>query len=355
MNSDGGYLSTESGIKKMARWWRFPIWTFALFTGAKSFADNPVLGSKRLNRAGLHVWRLRAAHWIAWHRRRRLAKLIPAELREKFDRDGYIAVPNFLTEEDFRRLQTDLLNLKTECREHRQGDTITRRVPIGPKLLDAIPQLARLLDGRLWNGILSYVASSRSAPLYYIQTIAGGCIDAPPDPQIQLHADTFHPSMKAWLFLTDVGADGRPLTYVAGSHRLTPQRLAWEHQKSVNVMDQHDRLSQRGSFRISPQELSELGLPAPTSFAVPANTLVAIDTSGFHARASSDKPTMRVEIWAYARRTPFLPWTGFDPLSWRPIARRRAEWLASIVDRLARWGLMVQHWQPVSRRRPIDS
>jgi hypothetical protein len=79
---------------------------------------------------------------------------------------------------------------------------------------------------------------------------------------------------------------------------------------------------------------------------VPANTLVVADTCGFHARAASDRPTLRVEIWAYSRRSPFLPWTGFDLLSWRPIAIRRAEWLGSIKDWLDRRGWAKQHWRP---------
>jgi hypothetical protein len=88
---------------------------------------------------------------------------------------------------------------------------------------------------------------------------------------------------------------------------------------------------------------------------VTANTLVAIDTCGFHARGSSTRPTVRVEIWAYTRRTPFLPWTGFDPLSWSPVAMRRASWLARIVDHLERVGLGKQHWKPAPPARPADS
>jgi hypothetical protein len=81
---------------------------------------------------------------------------------------------------------------------------------------------------------------------------------------------------------------------------------------------------------------------------------VAIDTFGFHARGSSDRPTVRVEIWAYSRRTPFVPWSGLDILSWKPIAMRRSTWLPQIVDRLERLGLMKQHWKPAGRRRPAD-
>ena len=187
--------------------------------------------------------------------------------------------------------------------------------------------LLNLLDHKL-----AYVASTRAEPLYYLQTISTGRVAGPPDPQLELHADTFHPSLKAWLFLTDVTDDEGPLTYVAGSHLLTRERLAWEQARSVAVKHS-DRLSQRGSLRVAPEELPGLGLPPPRRFAVPANTLVVVDTYGFHARGSSSEPTVRAEIWAFTRRTPFVPWTGFDFLSWRPVAARRTQWLAAIVDR----------------------
>jgi hypothetical protein len=341
-------------VRPPVRWWRAPWWPFAILTGAKSFADSPILGSRRLNRAGLHAWRKATAHRLAERRRARLANLVPADLRAAFDRDGFIVVRDVLPAAEFDVLRGQLLGTELDSRAHRQGDTITRRVAVGPDLRRRFPRLAALLDSAWWRGIMAYVGSTRSAPLYYIQTIAGGVVDGPPDPQLQLHADTFHPSLKAWLFLTDVGDDDRPLTYVAGSHRATPERLAWERARSIAVMDGGDRLSQRGSLRVTEGELAALGLPAPTRFTVPANTLVAIDTSGFHARADSHRPTLRVELWAYCRRSPFLPWTGLDPLSWGPIAVRRAGWLAAAVDRLASLGLMIQHWRPAGRRRPID-
>lgn len=339
---------------RLLRWWRAPFWLLALFTGAKSFADNPILASRRLNRAGLHVSRLRLAHALARRRRARLANLIPPDLRDQFDRNGFVVLYDFLPDPEFRRLQSAILATEFESREHQQGDTITRRVAVGPALLLRVPLLATLLDSPRWRGVMAYVGSSRSQPLYYIQTIAAGVAEGPPDPQLQLHSDTFHPSLKAWLFLTDVPDDGRPLTYVAGSHRLTPRRAAWERRRSVAIKSDPDRLSQRGSLRISPADLPRLGLPAPTRFSVPANTLVAVDTCGFHARADSDRPTLRVELWAYARRTPFLPWTGADPLSWPPVALRRAGWLASAVDWLDRRGWMKQHWRPAGPRRPLQ-
>ena len=346
-------MDQDRPYRRPVNWWRAPFWPFALLTGAKSFFDNPILGSPRLNRAGLHVWRKRTAHALADRRRARLARHLAPELRERFDRDGFIVLPDVLPDAEFRLLQSDLLAAELESRAHQQGDTITRRVAVGPEVRRRFPALAALLDSPRWAGIMAYVASNRSAPLYYIQTIVGGVQAGLPDPQVHLHSDTFHPSMKAWLFLTDVADDGRPLTYVAGSHRLTPERAMWERNKTVAI-DIADRLSQRGSLRVETEELALLGLPQPTRFAVPANTLVVIDTCGFHARADADHPTLRVELWAYSRRTPFLPWAGGHLMSWRPIAIRRAEWLGAIVDWLDRRGWSKQHWRPVGLRRPLD-
>jgi hypothetical protein len=337
------------------KWWRAPLWLLAVLTGAKSFADNPILGSERLNRAGLHAWRVRTTHALARRRRSRLAKSLPDSLRQQFERDGFVVIPNVIPAADFDRLRRSLFGTALECRSQRQGDTITRRIPVGGDVRRSFPALGELLESELWRSLLAYVATARSAPLYYIQTILGGVANGPLDPQLELHSDTFHPSLKAWLFLTDVKENGRPLTYVAGSHRLTERRLAWERRKSIDVLRTGDPLSQRGSFRVRADELHELGLPLPTRFCVEANTLVVADTCGFHARAGSDDPSVRVELWAFCRRNPFLPWVMPGPLSWAPIASRQMGWLYGLLDGLDRIGVRRQHWKRSGRRLPLDA
>jgi len=116
----------------LGRWWRSPLWVLALATGAKSFADNPILASKRLNPRGLHVARLKLAHRLAWTRRRRLASAVQSEWREQFDRDGFVAVPNFLPEAKFARIRGQLTAGTFDTREQQQGDTITRRIAVDP-------------------------------------------------------------------------------------------------------------------------------------------------------------------------------------------------------------------------------
>ena len=156
--------------------------------------------------------------------------------------------------------------------------------------------------------------------------------------------------MKAWLFLTDVAEDEGPFVYVPGSHRMSPARLGWEQERSVRASSGLDRLSSRGSLRISSDELDHLGLPAPRAFAVPANTLVVADTSGFHARGPSVRPSTRVEIWAYGRRNPFLPWAGLDPLSLHGFAERRAPAMWTARDLLR--PMIGQPWANAGFKTP---
>jgi Phytanoyl-CoA dioxygenase (PhyH) len=329
-----------------------PLWLAQLATGAKSFRDNPLIGSQRLNMWGLHTARVRIAHDLAWRRRGRLAAAVDPGHRAAFDRDGFVIIPDFLPPAVFGALRDGVLAGRFPTREMRQGDAVTRRVAIGPDVLRSVPAMAALTRDPRFRALAHYVGSFRSEPLHYIQTILTRCDAADPDPQTQLHADTFHPTLKAWFFLNDVALEDGPFCYVPGSHRLTPERLAWERARSLEVAQGADFLSARGSFRVADDSLRAMGLPAPQPFPVPANTLVVADTCGFHARVAATRPSRRLEFWSYSRRNPFLPWAGLDPLSLPGIAERRIDTMWKLRDAFQKWG--GQPWQPGGIKQVLD-
>lgn len=328
-----------------------PFHALALLTGAKSFRDNPLIGSRRLNEHGLHALRVRWAHAMAASRRQRLAHLVDPGDRAAFDRDGFVIRHDVLPRDEFERLREAVLGQRAPAREMVQGDTITRRIALDPAFLRAVPAAGRFIASPLWRGLTRYVGSYDQEAVAYVQTILSKVVAAPPDPQTSLHADTFHPTVKAWYFLTDVAEDAGPFCYVPGSHRLTPERLAWEREMSLRAATA-DRLTARGSFRVEPTALGALGLPAPRLFAVPANTLVVADTYGFHARGPSLRPAVRIELWGYGRRNPFLPWTGGDLLSCPGIAERRAPWYWHALDRFEQRGGKRNPWRDVGVLTP---
>ncbi|MCJ8191587.1 phytanoyl-CoA dioxygenase family protein [Sphingomicrobium aestuariivivum] len=319
----------------------------AILTGAKGFEGASAVASPALNRKGLHRWRVKTAARMVAARRARLADRISAEHRDAFARDGFVKVEEAMPPGDFEAMRDRLLSRAWPMREMVQGDTITRRCAVNGAMLEAVPELARFLSGDLMRGLTRYVAAFDSEPLYYIQAILKKP-DGKPDPQTALHADTFHSSMKAWLFLGEVREGEGAFTYVPGSHRVDEARLDWEEQRALDLLEEGDRLSRRGSFRLDEAGRRAMGLPEARELAVPANTLVVADTLGFHARGPSGPAVHRIELWAYSRRNPFLPWTGFDPLSSPVIAPRRVDWMWGLRDRYRRF--LKQPWKDVGSR-----
>jgi hypothetical protein len=321
-----------------------PLWAAQLATSTKSFESNGLIGSRRLNQRGLHAARVALSHRVAESRRRRLAGLVSPADRADFDRDGFVVKPGFLPPEAFAALLAELHAYRAGLREITEGDTVMRKIALDPRVLDAVPALRQVLHSPVWRGLIRYVGSRDAEPVVWIQSILRHAADGPPDPQAALHADTFHPTVKAWLFLTDVAPDAGPFTYVPGSHRLTPARLAWEREMSLAAEHSANADTRQGSFRMPAGDLTALGLPAPRVFDVPANTLVVADTYGFHARGPSGGRSLRVEVWAYGRRSPFVPWSGFDPWTGTGLARRSlAGW--RLGDMLDQAGIKRHKWR----------
>jgi hypothetical protein len=306
-----------------------PLAVPQLVTSAKAFADNPLLASRRLNGWGLHEARVRWAYRIATARRGRLEHLVDADDRAAFGRDGYIIRQEFLPPEQFAVLRDQISAYRCAAREKFEGDTKLRKINVNAKVLAALPALRSLLDNHEWRSLIAFVGGREAAPAVYLQSVLRHRRDAAPDYQTLIHSDTFHPTVKAWLFLTDVPEDEGAFSYVAGSHLLTPARLAWERERSLEAARSNDPETREGSLRIELPELARLGLAPPRVLGVPANTLVVADTFGFHARGPSVRPSLRVEVWAIGRRVPFIPWAAIDePIAGAWLRQGENGWVA---------------------------
>jgi len=292
---------------------RIPFYAVQIFTSAKSFRDNPVLGSKILNRLGLHVVRMVLAAAMTKLRYLWLSPLMDKAERESFRQNGYLLIENFLPQESFDALNKEVRSLQNvEVRQCVQGDTLTQRVLLTDDVLESAPVCTQLLNNTEFLDRLKFASARNNRPIFYVQKIKNNARKADADPQRTLHSDTFHSTMKAWLFMQEVGDHNGPFSYVAGSHKLTWNRLKWEYKKSIEGSSQANSYSSRGSLRVDDDELEAMALPAPGSFTVPANTLVIADTHGFHRRGAASEESSRLEIWAYSRTNPFNPLVGFN-------------------------------------------
>jgi hypothetical protein len=335
------------------RWLLAPVHALAVLSSAKSFRDNPVIGSPTLNRWGLHVARRRLAAAMGRLRRRQLAHLLSAEDRAAFERDGFVIKRDFLDAARFRALRDEIVGLRADAREAVIGDTLTRLIPLDAIALRRLATTRSVLEGPVYRGLLAYIGSFKRRPHLYIQTVFSQFCQAEPDVQSFFHSDTFHPTVKAWLFLDDVAEDTIPFTYVPGSHYHTPRRLAFERRLSQTAWRAGDRLTAEGSVRFSEADIKRMGYGPPVRLPVSGNTLVVADTSGIHARGTTTLKSVRLSIWAYSRSNPFLPFVWGDPAA-LPMFKSyalRLYWL--VTDRLKDAGRKRRDWRWVGPRSPL--
>lgn len=323
-----------------------PFWLMGVAGAEKSLRKNPILGSPYLNRKGLHRNRVAIAAKMAAARRERLASTLSAEDRKSFDENGFFLTKNFLPDAQYEALRKEVFGQKFDAREMRQGQAVTRMTPLPPELLARNPALASAVRDARAVSQIRYAASQGGQPLSFLQTVIVNPSDQK-DPQADVHSDTFHATSKAWLFLQDVGEEDGPFCFVPGSHRLTPERLEWQHECSLTAAANPDGHHASGSFRIPHEDLSALGLPQPVRMAVPANTLIVADTFAFHGRTPSQKPTIRCEVHWHMRRNPFLPWTGLDPKSLPGLRERELQLFMAYSDAREKYLKKPHIWRPV--------
>ena len=297
--------------------------TFSVFTGAKSFEKNPVIGNSYLNQKGLHLFRMKTAHFIASLHRSALSRDVKSQYREQYDKHGYVCIENYLPADAFLTLQKNIMSDQWNRLDMNQGGVITRRVLLDVGTLpDRQKYLQQLIKSKTLKSLIRYVAGTGGEPIYSLQAIFAGYARKNNDPQSDFHSDAFHSSAKAWYFLEDVPIDEGPFAYVPGSHLLTPERLDWEYQQSCKAAKHPIRYHARGSFRATKEDLSQMNYPPPKIFNVPANTLVIANTMGFHRRTPSPGATLRIELYATLRRNPFHLLPQLDLLS-LPVLRNR--------------------------------
>lgn len=325
-------------------------WPFGVLGQEKSFAANPIIGSPRLNRMGLHRARVALAARMAARRRAALSPLVPAGDRAQFEAQGYVVKPGYLAPEVFAAVTAEVFGQDLPAHEMRQGQTVTRMIPLSEGTRALLPRTVAAVRDRRLDLLTGYVAGRSGAPIHFVQTVIAEPHRGPADPQTELHSDTFHATAKFWLFLRDVGEEDGPFLYVPGSHRLTAERLDWEHAQSLTAAGDPRAHHRFGSFRLRTDGLAALGLPQPVRMAVKANTLVVADTYGFHARTPSPRPTVRVELHGHLRRNPFMPWNGLDPLALPGLRGRALDIHLALLRRFGQAG-RDEVWVDVGRVR----
>lgn len=296
-----------------------------IFSREKSFA-HPWIGSPALNRAGLHPLRIGLANVFTRLRRLQVTKPDDGAAVRHLRRRGVVVLRDFLPTSRFESLREEV-ERRVEDREASaplptggaegfgdklpfdggfdrfDGSTLNRFLDIDA---ESTPECARMVEEPRLRQLCEWACTYRLKPkkLSIYVTVQGE--DAPHDIQKDLHRDTFHSAIKLWYFLHPVTDDDGPFEYVVGSHRTDARRYRWEYRTSTSISSR-DRESRNGSFRARPEDLRNMGLPSPSRFPVPANTLVLADVRGLHRRGVGRPGARRLSLYANLRPHPYSP------------------------------------------------
>jgi hypothetical protein len=246
------------------------------------FSVEKFLDWPELNRRGLHVFRTLLGTRLVEDAIRRHGLWDTPESRE-FRENGLLVRTDFLSPEDFERYRS------------------THQLPASTSA-----DLARLVDCCVGNATFKGRLG--------IQRLEHDAAD----PQLDLHLDTFHPTVKFWYYLSDVSVEHGPLHIVAGSHVLTPEKLQWAFETSLIAGDRSHpeyvarcgKTGRRGSFGIDVGgdgrlPLERLGLEPEQPMLGRANTLFLVDTSGLHRRGVIAEGLVRETARGARRVSPF--------------------------------------------------
>lgn len=299
---------------------------YSIFTSMKVFSD-PWVGHPGLNKFGLHRKRVKTAQAISNFRRAQTVRAHDADEQHLMDQ-GFVAIKNFL-------LDTEFVALRDECHAAAEAAKATHPLPEKPKIwgfgdsdrhdwgfdrfdggtlnrfIKPGPLAAVFPHKKRFRRLARVVTGKTMSPRrnWIYQTVNGDESEIP-DQQREFHRDTFFDCMKYWFFIDPVREEDGPFVYVPGSHKLTPERLAWEEKKAgdaVEARTQNYGRGMTGSFRIEEEEMAAMGLPEAQSYPVLGNTLVVANVFGFHRRGDAVPGTQRLSLYGNHRPEPFIP------------------------------------------------
>ena len=284
---------------------------------ASIFTEVKSINNSLLNEQGLQVYRSLLADRVLSAKAKK-AGYHGLEEYQKLMEDGFLILEDFLPEDKFIWLEPKIQEF---VNTRLQGGG---RAPIhNPGKFYSLNDRMLTYLKMVW-GVTEFEGDLRSG---YPRVDIDNLIHQPYENDVQksLHTDTFHNTIKGWLYIDDVEEHQGPFAYVKGSHKNTPERAAWDYENSKLAYDpRHPLYTSRterrktwvtpGSYRIADhkksegesEELKRLGYDEPILCTGKKNTLVLATTKGFHKRHEVVTPgTQRLTIQIQFRVNPF--------------------------------------------------
>jgi len=267
------------------------------------YNTNKFISNPSMNKKGQHIFRSLYSELCMDNKRKQLG-LDKHPNYEEFMKNGYLAIENILSEEEFNNISQRVKNIIKSRGSNKDNDG---RIYYSTNIT--------IKNSRI-SGILAMCSGSKSVPSSYrINHIVH---DNRFDEQHNLHIDTCFPSFKAWIYIDDVTEDEGPFHFVKGSTVKTKERLEYDYQCSlISENRSHPEYfdinsGNPGSFRVHRnseegklEKLKKMGLEKEIPMTFPKNTLVVANVNGFHKRGVCKKDHSRLSLEISVRGNPF--------------------------------------------------
>lgn len=243
------------------------------------------------NLLGYHALRVLFLNLVFNSRRRKVLKDEEGGIIvQQILNDGIAVIPDFFTEDIF-------LKIKQECEQLKIG-VVNERAPhikrgdfVNENSKNPNPVLyEHFANNNFINQIVSAVTGKKILFLPKVQVeissfhendIGKPTTDVKSD---NLHFDVSYPTIKCFFYLNDIDERNAAFRYVRGSHKMTLQRLWMEYKMSVaffGLWNKNRRDSE--TPEVSHKFVEQQGMKV-VPITGNANTLVIVNTMGFHSR-----------------------------------------------------------------------
>ena len=286
-------------------------------------------GSILANRFGWQVIRTMAKRVAIETRRTIRHRRAPQVLAETLERDGIVVIPNYLSEQRYADISRAFGAYSSSPRLRDIGDENGASIGYvtGPVISEGSNDAAFTINSILGTDEVIVALAEHAigrkvrTPLriiYQRLRIRDGDVDDFDREQI-LHADKAFPCIKAIYILDAISDRSSPFVYCPGSHRVTRERLRYEHVMGVreallragrvSAFDPADGIDFVRSRNVMGGEFRKrLGIEE-RPMVCGANTLIITNNAGFHRRGRLEPGEVRRTLWInfypYQR-----PWYG---------------------------------------------
>lgn len=277
----------------------WPIQILYVFS-SKKFVQSPFLNS-----LGIQGLRIKLADSQLIRKRKKLNTEPEKQTwLDDLQTNGIVVLPNAINSEHLEKakkmLRAYLEKNKIADRSVNHSELINSGTEFFHIPLNAMPPEFPSIFGRQLlyaENTVEHYLGAKSVADWYIKVVSDNDADKEPGGDTNCHSDTFHSTLKAWVYLDDVPKDGPTLKFFKRTHLM-----------SENLLKLHidiSKIDTSRSPRVQKKLISDLDYEL-FDCDIKAGTLIIADTRGFHYRNwAPNYSQARSTVYASFRSNPF--------------------------------------------------